>query len=121
MRRKLKDSSQLLDKIDECKETNSRNWDSNDDDKIDHLSKISDCVSLDDSILDEFPQTQELMSEQYVSKNKKEIRHSYSVSHLTGKNSSCNILQQEPTPSCYTKREYNHIFIFYVCVSEFIR
>lgn len=75
-------------------------------------------MSSDDNILDEFPQTQELMSEQYVSKNKKEIRHSHSVSPLTGKNSSCNILQHEPIPSSYAKREYNHILSPFTSVCQ---
>lgn len=59
--------------------------DSNDDGKIDHIGKTSN------NILDEFSRTQVMISEQYISKNKKEIWYSHSVSHSTGITSTHNI------------------------------
>lgn len=60
----------------------------------------------DDNTLDEFSQTQELMNE-HISKNRKEIRYSHSVSHSTGKT-------QETTPSCYAKRVHDHILAYFM-------
>lgn len=55
----------------------------------DGSSEISHYESLDDN---EFSQTEESMNEQYISKDKKEIRYSHPVSLSTRRTLSCNIL-----------------------------
>lgn len=56
---------------------------------------------LNDDILDEFYRIQELMSKQYISKDR---WHSYPLSHSTERISSYNILWQEPGPFHFVKR-----------------
>lgn len=76
-RRKLTEESVTLDRSeDECRCSSSLG--TNNDCEIDCISEISE--SSDESILDEFSQTQESMGKQYISKNKKEIQYSHTIS-----------------------------------------
>lgn len=63
------DVSQLLDKSGQKGKRNSNTLDFNDNSEIDHLSEISNSESLDDI---KFYIAQELIEEQYISKDKKE-------------------------------------------------
>lgn len=57
---------------------------------------MSDSDSSDDN---EFPQIQELINEQYIAEDKKEIWWSHPVSPSNKRTLSCNILWQEVEPS----------------------
>ena len=59
----------------------SNTSDTNNDGKINHISEISDYVSLHSNILYVFSQSQEVMSERYVSKEERHIKHTHPVSN----------------------------------------
>lgn len=62
--------------MDGYSESESSTLDSNVNNEIDCLSKISDTKSSDNGILVEFSQTQELINEQFISEDREELWHS---------------------------------------------
>ena len=94
-RRKLteEDVSQLLEElIDESTATDSNTVGCNDDGRIDCISQAADFESSGDNILDEFSQTEEFMSGQYISEGRVWAGSMVSSSrnHSTGRTSECN-------------------------------
>ena len=89
--------------------------------EIDCTSKTSDHNSSDEDGLDEFSQAQELQSEQFISKNKKKIWYSHSVSHSTGRMTSFSILQQKQKLLLKLLKTCGSILsVFMMCVQKFL-
>lgn len=87
--------------------------------EIDCTSKTSDHDSSDDDGLDEFSQAQKLQSEQFISKNKKKIWYSHSVSHSTGRMTSFSILQQKQKLLLKLLKTCGSILsVFMMCVQQ---
>ena len=78
--------SQLLYKSTcKCIERESNTLDTNYNEKINYVREISDYISSDENIPDGLPQNQEAVSEQYISKNERDMWYSHPVGYSTGR------------------------------------